>query len=96
VVLNMRLYTKDKKLGEVVVTEIRKQTSTLQKIDAKDLRLMPDASGGSIESMLSTLAGVNSSNELSSQYSVRGGNFDENIVYVNARAFRSARGVKFY
>ncbi|WP_455783003.1 carboxypeptidase-like regulatory domain-containing protein, partial [Coprobacter fastidiosus] len=47
VVLNMRLYTKDKKLGEVVVTEIRKQTSTLQKIDAKDLRLMPDASGGS-------------------------------------------------
>lgn len=83
VVLNMRLYTKDKKLGEVVVTEIRKQTSTLQKIDAKDLRLMPDASGGSIESMLSTLAGVNSSNELSSQYSVRGGNFDENIVYVN-------------
>lgn len=83
VVLNMRLYSKDKNLGEVVVTEIRKQTSTLQKIDAKDLKLMPDASGGSIESMLSTLAGVNSSNELSSQYSVRGGNFDENIVYVN-------------
>lgn len=83
VVLNVRLYSKDKNLGEVVVTEIRKQTGTLQKIDAKDLKLMPDASGGSIESMLSTLAGVNSSNELSSQYSVRGGNFDENIVYVN-------------
>ena len=83
VVLNMRLYTKDKKLGEVVVTEIMKQTCTLQKIDEKDLRLIPDASGGRIESMLSTLAGVNSSNELSSQYSVRGGNFDENIVYVN-------------
>lgn len=83
VVLNVRLYQKDRRLNEVVVTEIRRQTGTLQRIDAKDLKLMPDASGGSIESMLSTLAGVNSSNELSSQYSVRGGNFDENIVYVN-------------
>lgn len=52
-------------------------------IDAKDLKLLPDASGGSIEAMLTTFAGVNSSNELSSQYSVRGGNFDENIVYIN-------------
>ena len=55
----------------------------LQRIEAKDLKVMPDASGGSIESMLTTFAGVNSSNELSSQYSVRGGNFDENIVYIN-------------
>lgn len=55
----------------------------MQTIDPKDFRLVPDASGGSIESMLATFAGVNSSNELSSQYSVRGGNFDENIVYIN-------------
>ena len=44
---------------------------------------MPDASGGSIEALLATMPGVHSNNELSSQYSVRGGNFDENIVYVN-------------
>ena len=39
--------------------------------------------GGGIESVLKTLPGVSSANELSSQYSVRGGNFDENMVYVN-------------
>lgn len=37
----------------------------------------------SIESVINTYAGVSSTNELSSQYQVRGGNFDENIVYVN-------------
>ncbi len=81
--LSVRLYKQDRMLEDVVVTANRIQDGTLQKIDAKELRLMPDASGGSIEAMLTTFAGVNSSNELSSQYSVRGGNFDENIVYIN-------------
>ncbi len=81
--LSVRLYKQDRLLEDVVVTANRIQDGTLQKIDAKELRLMPDASGGSIEAMLTTFAGVNSSNELSSQYSVRGGNFDENIVYIN-------------
>ena len=81
--LLIRLNKKTRQLQEVVVSEYRKQTNTLQMIDAKDLKLLPDASGGSIEAMLTTFAGVNSSNELSSQYSVRGGNFDENIVYIN-------------
>ena len=44
---------------------------------------MPDASGGNIESIIATQAGVSSNNELSSQYNVRGGSFDENMVYVN-------------
>ena len=83
VTMNVRLYTIDRSIKEVVVSEHRKQTSTLQHIDSKDLKLMPDATGGSVEALLTTMAGVNSSNELSSQYSVRGGNFDENIVYVN-------------
>ena len=81
--LSVRLNKNSKMLNEVVVATHRRQTSTLQTIDTKDLKLMPDASGGSIEAMLTTFAGVNSSNELSSQYSVRGGNFDENIVYIN-------------
>lgn len=81
--MNVRLYSSVRSLDEVVVTEHRKQTSTLQTLDAGKVKLLPDASGGSIEAMLTTMAGVNSSNELSSQYSVRGGNFDENIVYVN-------------
>ena len=81
--LNIRLYSDAEVLGEVQVVANRMQTNTMEKIDVQKSRLMPDASGGSIESMLTTFAGVNSSNELSSQYSVRGGNFDENIVYVN-------------
>lgn len=81
--MNVRLYSKDKTLDEVSVSEFRKQTSTLEYIDADELRLMPDATGGSIEALLTTMPGVHSNNELSTQYSVRGGNYDENLVYIN-------------
>lgn len=54
----------------------------MQKIDIKTFQTLPNTSGN-IESILKTLPGVTSNNELSSQYSVRGGNFDENLVYVN-------------
>lgn len=70
-------------LGEVSVTERRRQTGTIQQIETKQNRLAPDASGGSIEAVIATQAGVSSNNELSSQYNVRGGSFDENMVYVN-------------
>jgi hypothetical protein len=60
----------------------RRQTSTLDYVDPSKYRLMPNAAGG-IESLLITFAGVSQNNELSSQYNVRGGSFDENIVYVN-------------
>ncbi|MDE7467160.1 MAG: TonB-dependent receptor plug domain-containing protein, partial [Muribaculaceae bacterium] len=46
-------------------------------------RLAPDATGGSVEGVLSTMAGVSSGNEMSSQYNVRGGTYDENLVYIN-------------
>ena len=60
-----------------------KQTSMLESLNADRVKLLPDPAGGSIESLVVTFAGVSSSNELSSQYSVRGGSYDENIVYVN-------------
>jgi len=60
----------------------RRQTSTLDMLDPGKFRVMPSTTGG-IESLLITFAGVSSNNELSSQYNVRGGNFDENAVYVN-------------
>jgi len=69
-------------IGELNVVGQRRQTSTLDGVDPSRYRLMPNTNGG-IESLLITFAGVSSSNELSSQYNVRGGNFDENIVYVN-------------
>lgn len=81
--INITLPSTDYQLGEVTVTENRRQTGTVQQINIKGNKLMPDASGGSVESIISTQAGVSSNNELSSQYNVRGGSFDENMVYVN-------------
>ncbi len=83
VTLNVRLALADEVLGEVQITEIRKQTGSIATIDASELRRNPDASGGSVESLLTTMAGVTGSNEMSAQYSVRGGSYDENSVYIN-------------
>lgn len=83
VALNVKMQPSSVELGEVEVTEIRKQTGSMISIDRKDLKLSPDVSGGSVEAMISTLAGVNSNNEMSSSYNVRGGTYDENSVYIN-------------
>ncbi|MDR3142551.1 MAG: TonB-dependent receptor [Tannerellaceae bacterium] len=81
--LNVQMNYAVLSLGEVSITAARRQINTLESIDAGKVRLLPDPSGGSIESLVVTHAGVSSNNELSSQYSVRGGSYDENIVYVN-------------
>ena len=60
----------------------RKQVEGITTIDPQLIRTIKGAQPG-IENLLKTLPGVNISNELSTQYSVRGGNFDENLVYVN-------------
>lgn len=83
VTLNMKMMSTGVALGEVEVTEIRRQTGSMVAITTDELKRSPDVSGGSVESLLGTLAGVNSSNEMSSQYSVRGGSYDENSVYIN-------------
>lgn len=83
IILNAKLYPKSQELKEVQVVEIKRQTNQIQTIDAKTLHLTPDASGGSVEAVLSTMAGVSSKNEMSSQYMVRGGSYDENSVYIN-------------
>ena len=80
--ISVELPALSKQIGEVNVLGQRRQTSTLDILDPGKFRVMPNAAGG-IESLLITFAGVSSSNELSSQYNVRGGNFDENAVYVN-------------
>ena len=69
--------------GEVVVTAPRNRADMMETLDAGRIKALPDPAGGSIESILVTSAGVSSTNELSSQYSVRGGSYDENIIYVN-------------
>jgi len=65
-----------------VVEDRQVRSTTLTRIDPKVAVAIPSISG-SVESLIKTMPGVSSSNELSSQYSVRGGNFDENLVYVN-------------
>ncbi|MBR1923084.1 MAG: carboxypeptidase-like regulatory domain-containing protein [Paludibacteraceae bacterium] len=70
-------------LGEVEVRGIQNQQGMMDNTSTEVIHLMPDATGGSIESLLITFAGVNQNNELSTQYNVRGGSFDENSVYVN-------------
>lgn len=83
VTLNVKLTPASYTLGEVNVTEYRKQTDALQSIDVSNSRLTPDVSGGSVEAVISTMAGVSSGNEMSNQYNVRGGTYDENSVYIN-------------
>lgn len=68
---------------EFVVSEERLREKPMRIIEVGDVRLNPSVTG-SVESLLASRAlGVSSNNELSSQYSVRGGNFDENLIYVN-------------
>ena len=83
VTLNIRLYTDSKLLDEVQVDGFRSNINGMQTLDVDNFKLSPDASGGSVEALLATMPGVNSNNEMTSQYSVRGGTFDENSVYIN-------------
>lgn len=70
-------------LGEVQVNEIRRQTNSMTDVSLKDMKHMGNASGGGVEQIIATQAGVSTHNELSNQYNVRGGSFDENSVYIN-------------
>lgn len=69
-------------IEQVIVEDAQVRNSTLLRINPNVMNVLPDASG-SIESLVKTMPGVASNNEMSSQYSVRGGSFDENLVYVN-------------
>ncbi len=70
-------------LQEVTVTERRRQTSGTEQLDIKDAKQGPSTTGNAVEELIQQQAGVSTHNELSSQYNVRGGTFDENSVYIN-------------
>lgn len=80
--ISVELQPASQEMQDLEVVAQRRQTSTMTYIDPSKYRLMPNASGN-FESLLITFAGVTSNNELSSQYNVRGGSYDENLVYVN-------------
>ena len=73
----------DATLKEVTVTQRRRQTSQTEQLNAKDIKDVPSTTGNAVEELIQQQAGVSSHNELSSQYNVRGGSFDENSVYIN-------------
>ena len=77
------LLRSDQELGEVVVTERRRQTSQTEQLDIADIKQTPSVTGNAVEELIQQQAGVSTHNELSSQYNVRGGSFDENFVYIN-------------
>jgi len=80
---NPILKEKRQSLDEVnIAAQVKLQNKGIY-IKSKDIDKLASAGGESIEYLLKTLPGVSSNNELSSQYSVRGGNFDENLVYIN-------------
>ena len=81
--LQITLLEDDNLLSEVQVNEQRRQTDQIQELDPEKLKNMPSTTGNAVEEMVQLQAGVSSHNELSSQYNVRGGSFDENNVYIN-------------
>ncbi|MBL0049570.1 MAG: TonB-dependent receptor [Bacteroidetes bacterium] len=68
-------------ITEIQIEDKATRQSTLKRLDPKLVEALPTSGG--IEALLKTFPGVSSNNELSSQYNVRGGNFDENLIYVN-------------
>lgn len=81
--LQVVLYTDDNILSEVQVTGQKIQTGQTEELKTEDTKLAPSASGNAVEGLIQQQAGVSTHNELSSQYNVRGGAFDENSVYIN-------------
>ena len=80
--LSIILGSKTEELKEIIIRENKQSVSGLKKIDVAIVKNVIGANAG-VENVLMTLPGVNNNNELSTQYNVRGGNFDENLVYVN-------------
>ncbi len=76
------LSSKVEQIHEVVIENSKREAQGIINVDPLKATKIPGAKEG-VENILLTLAGVNNNNELSTQYNVRGGNFDENLVYIN-------------
>jgi len=81
--LQIVLYEDNVALNEVQVEGQKIQSGQTQELKTKDMKMAPTASGNAVESMVQSQAGVSTHSELSSQYNVRGGAFNENSIYIN-------------
>ena len=82
-VLNIVMKSTDRQLDDLEVVELRRQMSQTQTLNTEEMKRLPSTTGNAVEELVATQAGVSTHNELSSQYNVRGGSFDENCVYIN-------------
>jgi hypothetical protein len=80
--INFRLEAISTNLPGFEVHDERLRTESIVRLNPRDVAISPSSASG-VEGLIKTLPGVSSNNELSAEYSVRGGNFDENLVYVN-------------
>lgn len=81
--IDVSLSSSSTTLSDVVVSDKQINSATITRLDAREIAMIPSSSAGGVEDLVKTLPGVSSTNELSSQYNVRGGNFDENLIYIN-------------
>lgn len=81
--LQIVLHSDENQLGEVTVTGKKIETGQMEDISKDHLKSLPSASGNAVEELIQSQAGVSTHSELSSQYNVRGGSFDENSVYID-------------
>ncbi len=81
--LHVIMYADVNTLGEVEVKGEKIQTGQTQELKTKDMKMSPSVGGNAVEELIQSQAGVSTHSELSSQYNVRGGSFDENSVYIN-------------
>ena len=81
--LQIVLHSDENQLGEVTITGKKIETGQMEDISKDHLKSLPSASGNAVEELIHSQAGVSTHSELSSQYNVRGGSFDENSVYID-------------
>lgn len=81
--LQVILYDDNITLSDVQVEGERIQSGQTQELKTKDMKMAANASGNAVEGIVQSQAGVSTHSELSSQYNVRGGSFNENSVYIN-------------
>ena len=81
--LDITLKSMSTTLPDAIVSDRQINAATITRLDVRKITLAPSSGAGGVEDLVKTLPGVSSTNELSSQYNVRGGNFDENLTYIN-------------
>jgi hypothetical protein len=83
ILVDFKISSLGRTLSSAQVSTYRRQTEALMHVKPGSTKFMPSTTGNGVEELIATQMGVSTHNEMSSQYNVRGGSFDENSVYLN-------------